>query len=135
MFQIWLDFFLKIFYFILLFYDIEVRFSFFFFFWCVWLVTKWERKKKFSFIYCFRIFNSFLEAYVASFKCWLKFIIIILFIMLVLWVLMVRGKWANAHFGQNKQGSSLSLKLIRKMPLFCNSIFLKSSYTKNSIIV
>ena len=43
------------------------------------------------------------------------------------------GKWANALFGKNKLRSALFLKLIREIPLFCNSIIVKSSYVKNSI--
>ena len=37
-------------------------------------------------------------------------------------------KWANALFTQNLQHSATFPKLIREMPLFCNSIFSKSSF-------
>ena len=37
-------------------------------------------------------------------------------------------KWANALFTQNLQHSATFSKLIREMPLFCNSIFLNSSF-------
>ena len=38
-----------------------------------------------------------------------------------------RPKWANALFSEIKHSCALILKLNREMPLFCNSIILKSS--------
>ena len=39
-----------------------------------------------------------------------------------------RPKWSNALFAQNIQHSTPFPKLIREMPLFCNSIFTKLSF-------
>ena len=44
-------------------------------------------------------------------------------------------KWANALFSEIKHLCALILKLNREMPLFCNSIILKSSYMKYSILI
>ena len=46
-----------------------------------------------------------------------------------------RPKWANALFSEIKHLCALILKLNREMPLFCNSIILKSSYMKYSILL
>ena len=43
-------------------------------------------------------------------------------------------KPANALFGQKNQHPAFFLKLIREMPLFCNSIIRKLKFMKNSII-
>ena len=43
-------------------------------------------------------------------------------------------KLANALFGQKNQHTALFPKLIREMPLFCNSIIRKSRFMKKSII-
>ena len=46
----------------------------------------------------------------------------------------VGKKLANALFGQKNQHPALFPKLIREMPLFCNSIIRKPRFMKNLII-